>query len=223
MVAGSVGPTGELLAPLGGLTRATAVEIFDEQISALVEGGVDVVWIETMSALEELDAALEAASRHDVPVTGTLSFDTAGHTMMGVGGADLAVFVASHPGFDAVGANCGVGPGDAVGACHDVTSVDPSIITIAKPNCGMPLYETDRLVYPIDPDGMADFVDLALRSGVRVIGTCCGSTPEHTAAIRRAVDAHPGGGRPDRAEVERRLGARAAASAVGRSRTGRRR
>ncbi len=211
LVAGSVGPTGDLLAPLGPLGHDQAVDVFAEQISALVEGGVDVVWIETISSLEELAAAVEAATRFDVPVAATLSFDTAGRTMMGVRGTD----VANWTGIDqlaAVGANCGVGPGDAVAAVFDITEARPRTVGVAKPNCGMPLYQTDRLVYPIGPEGMEDFVDLAVRSGAKVVGTCCGSTPEHIAAVRAAVDASRVAVRPDRSEIEDRLDARALAA-----------
>ena len=214
LVAGSVGPTGEILAPLGSLTHDDAVRLFDEQITGLVEGGVDVVWIETISSLEELAAAVEAAARHELPVTATLSFDTAGRTMMGVSGADIGAFASAHPELSAIGANCGIGPGDAVAACFDASEVAPDVVTIAKPNCGMPLYESDRLVYPIGPEGMDDFAELALRSGVSIIGTCCGSVPEHTAVLRRAVDQHSGGSRPERQEIEQRLGAGGLAQAA---------
>lgn len=208
LVAGSVGPTGDLLAPLGALSHAQAVEVFAEQIDALVGAGVDVVWIETLSSIEELAAATEAAAGFDVPAVATLSFDTAGKTMMGVSGSDVATWASADGSLAAIGANCGIGPGDAVAAVFDITSVDSAAVGIAKPNCGMPLYETDRLVYPIGADGMADFADLAIRSGARILGTCCGSTPEHIAALRAAVDRHVPAGRPARGEIEERLAAR---------------
>lgn len=213
MVAGSVGPTGDLLVPLGSLTHEAAVEVFAEQIDALVDAGVDVVWIETLSSLDELSAAVEAACRFDVPAVATLSFDTAGRTMMGVTGTELAVWAHDDGNLTGVGANCGIGPGDAVAAVFDITEAFPGTIAVAKPNCGMPLYETERLVYPIGPEGMGDFVDLAVRSGARIVGTCCGSTPEHIAGVRAAVDSHEGGARPDREEIELRLSARPIAAA----------
>lgn len=211
LVAGSVGPTGDLLEPLGSLTRAAAVEVFAEQMSALVESGADVLWIETLSSVEELDAAVEAAASFDVPRVATLSFDTAGRTMMGVSGTQLAEWAVTDGRLDGVGANCGIGPGDAVAAVFDITSTAPETVAVAKPNCGMPLYQTDRLVYPIGPDGMEDFVDLAVRSGARIVGTCCGSTPVHIAAVRSAVDRCAAGrelDRPERDEIEERLSAR---------------
>ena len=208
LVAGSVGPTGDLLAPLGPLSHDQAVEVFAEQMEALVEAEVDVIWIETISSLEELAAAAEAAASFDTPAAATLSFDTAGRTMMGVTGTEVGSWVERVGALAGVGANCGIGPGDAVAAVYDITAVAPGTVAIAKPNCGMPLYETDRLVYPVAPQGMADFVELAVRSGARIVGTCCGSTPAHITAVRRAVDARPDGGRPGREEIEERLAAR---------------
>lgn len=213
LIAGSVGPTGDLLAPLGPLSHTAAVAVFAEQMEALVDSGADVVWIETLSSLEELAAAVEAAARFDVPAVATLSFDTAGRTMMGVTGNQLAGWAQADGNLTGVGANCGIGPGDAVAAVYDITDSAPELIAVAKPNCGMPLYQTDRLVYPIGPEGMADFVELAIRSGARILGTCCGSTPDHIAAVRAAVDRGQAGARPDREEIEARLAARPIAAA----------
>jgi len=215
LIAGSVGPTGDLLAPLGPLSHDHAVEVFAEQMTALVEAGVDVIWIETLSSLEELAAAAEAARGFDTPATATLSFDTAGRTMMGVTGAEVGAWAERSPGLAAVGANCGIGPGDSVAAVYDITATSPGAVAIAKPNCGMPLYQTDRLVYPVGPEDMGDFVELAVRSGAQIVGTCCGSTPAHIAAVRKAVDARPHGGRPGREEIELRLEARPIAAAPG--------
>lgn len=208
VVAGSVGPTGDLLAPLGSLSHDAAVEVFAGQIDALASSGADVIWIETLSSLEELAASVEAASPFGLPVVATLSFDTAGRTMMGVSGSAVGAWADVDGRLTGVGANCGIGPGDAVAAVFDITSVLPEAVVVAKPNCGMPLYETDRLVYPIGPEGMDAFVDLAVRAGARIVGTCCGSTPDHIAAVRRAVDRHQGGERPERAEIETVLAAR---------------
>ena len=214
LIAGSVGPTGDLLEPLGPLSHAAAVRVFAEQIEALVEAEVDVVWIETLSSLAELAAAVDAAAHFDVPAVATLSFDTAGRTMMGVTGTEAATWASDDGRLTALGANCGIGPGDAVAAVHDIVAVAPGLVAVAKPNCGMPLYQTDRLVYPIGPEGMSDFVDLAVRSGAQILGTCCGSTPDHIAAVRAAVDTHPGGERPARAEIEERLAAKPIRAAV---------
>ncbi|MGQ0849121.1 MAG: betaine--homocysteine S-methyltransferase [Actinomycetota bacterium] len=207
-VAGSIGPTGDLLEPLGPLTRTEAVAVFTEQADALAAGGVDVLWIETISSFEELDAAREAAGTTGLPSAATLSFDTAGHTMMGVSPRNLGEWWLSNRDVAAVGANCGIGPGDAVATVWGISDVAPEAITIAKANCGIPLYKSEGLVYPVGPERMTDYVELALRSGARIIGACCGSTPDHIAAIREAVDGYVRGyDRPAFTEIEQRLGA----------------
>lgn len=214
-IAGSIGPIGELFDPFGPLTHSSAAEVFRQQAEALVETGVDVLWVETLSSFEELDAAMAGTADLGVPVSATLSFDTNGRTMMGVSGSQLGTWWSNgsiRPA--AVGANCGIGPGDAVAVARDVTAEAPEAVVVTKANCGMPLYETDRLVYPIGPERMADYVELAVRSGARIIGACCGSTPGHVAAIRAAVDRGPGGDRPDHAEIEERLDAAPVAAAV---------
>ena len=205
-IAGSIGPTGDLFAPLGPLSHDEGVAVFTEQARALADAGADVLWIETISSFEELQAALAAAQTTDLPYTTTLSFDTAGHTMMGISPRALAEWWNQHDQVAAVGANCGVGPGDAVATAWEIASVAPGAITITKANCGIPLYQTEGgLTYPIGPDQMGDYVDLALRSGARIIGACCGSTPDHIAAIREAVDSHLPGDRPELAEIAARL------------------
>lgn len=207
-VAGSIGPTGDLMVPLGPLDHDQAVDVFREQATALADAGVDVLWIETISALEELEAAVEGTAGTGLPVVATLSFDTNGRTMMGVSPAAIGQWWSrqeSPP--DGIGANCGIGPGDGVAAVLDITAEAPEATVVVKANCGMPLYETDRLVYPVGPDRMGAYVELAVRSGARIVGACCGSTPDHVAAIREAVDAGPGGDRADHDEIGRRLGA----------------
>ena len=204
IVAGSVGPTGDLMVPLGPLTHEAAVEVFTEQMAGLVAGGVDVLWIETLSSQEEAAAATEAAQQFDVPVTATLSFDTVGKTMMGWSPAAFADWAADTK-LAAVGGNCGIGPGDNVVAIHEITNQERQQLVISKGNCGIPLYKNEGLEYPAGPESMADYVEMALRSGVKIIGACCGSTPAHIAAIRRAVDAYVAGERPSREEIVTRL------------------
>lgn len=207
-IAGSVGPTGELFEPLGELSHARGVEVFTEQCEALAEAGADVIWIETVSSYEELEAAVEAAGVTGLPYTATLSFDTAGHTMMGIHPRAFGEWWLGNSEVSAIGANCGIGPGDAVAAAHVISDVAPDAVTITKANCGIPLYKAEGgLSYPLRPEGMSDYVDLALRSGARIIGACCGSTPDHVAAIREAVDGHKGGPKPTIEEVQARLDA----------------
>ena len=145
--------------------------------------------------------------------------------MMGIHPRAFGEWWLEHREVSAIGANCGIGPGDAVAAAHAIGDVAPDTLTIAKANCGIPLYQTEGgLTYPIGPDGMADYVELALRSGARIVGACCGSTPDHIAAIREAVDEFQGGERPSIEEIQDRLDASVPnQSAVGRRRESRRR
>lgn len=139
MVAGSVGPTGDLLAPLGPLTEDEAVAVFAEQMEGLADGGVDVIWIETMSAPDETRAAARAAMRVGMRYTLTASFDTAGRTMMGLSPVAMADFTA---GLDvapaAVGANCGVGASDLLLSITAMLEAHPNLAVIAKANAGIP-------------------------------------------------------------------------------------
>ncbi|HEY5652572.1 MAG TPA: betaine--homocysteine S-methyltransferase [Acidimicrobiia bacterium] len=206
LVAGSIGPTGDLFEPLGPLTISEGADVFREQARALAEAGADILWIETLSSWDELAAAIEGCSGLGLPIVATLSFDTNGKTMMGLSPREFGEWWST---LDlppvAIGANCGIGPGDAVAAAFDITTVAPDVPVITKANCGIPLYKTEAPEYPVGPEGMADYVELAIRSGARIIGSCCGSTPAHVAAIRAAVDAGVRGSRPERSEIEARL------------------
>lgn len=207
VVAGSVGPTGDLFAPLGVLTEPMAIEVFEEQIAGLKEGGADVAWIETMSSLEEIRAAAIAAAHVDMPYTFTASFDTAGRTMMGVTPAALVEFAKElNPRPVAIGANCGVGASDLVISVLGMTAKEAGIPIIAKANAGIPQFIGAHIHYSGTPELMANYVDLAADSGARIIGGCCGSTFEHVAAMRRALLKHHAGVRPDEARVVAVLG-----------------
>ena len=197
IVAGSVGPTGDLFEPLGPMTEAEAIAVFREQIEGLIDGGIDVVWIETMSAPEEMRAAAEAARLCGMPYTLTASFDTAGRTMMGLppaGLADLAHGLAPAP--VAVGANCGVGASDMLVSVGSITAADPALAVIAKANCGIPQVAGDEVRYTGTPELMGRYAELAVDTGVRIIGGCCGTSPKHLAAMRHAIDAHVKAERP---------------------------
>lgn len=207
VVAGSVGPTGQLLEPVGDLTHADAVEIFAEQVSALAAAGSDVIWIETLSSVEELEAAVAAAEASGLPVVTTMSFDTHGNTMMGVPPAALADWWRNHPGTPtAIGANCGVGPADVILAAAEMHQADPEVAVIAKANCGIPQVIEGTLWYPTSSDDMTPYAELAIEAGAGIIGACCGSVPEHIAQIRAVADTYQPSGRVDLEEVERRLG-----------------
>ena len=207
VVAGSVGPTGDLLAPLGPLTEDEAVEVFVEQMQGLREGGADVVWIETMSAPEEIRAAARAAAQVGMPFTATASFDTAGRTMMGLAPESYAeLFDAFETAPLAFGANCGVGASDLLVSILGMTSARPDAIVIAKANAGIPQWHGTHIHYSGSPELMALYADLAINSGARIIGGCCGTQPSHLAAMRKALDAHTPGPRPDMAAIVAALG-----------------
>ena len=197
VVAGSVGPTGDIFAPLGPLTEDEAVEVFVEQIEGLREGGADVVWIETMSASEEARAAARAAAKVGMPYTVTASFDTAGRTMMGV---DPAAFGALAEGFAekplGYGANCGVGASDLLVSILAMSEADPDAILIAKANAGVPQWHGAEIHYSGTPELMERYAGFALDCGARIVGGCCGNTPAHVAAIRKGLDGHRRGDRP---------------------------
>jgi len=221
VVAGSVGPTGDLFEPLGVLTEALALEVFEEQIAGLKEGGADVAWIETMSSLEEIRAAAMAAAKVGLPYTFTASFDTAGRTMMGVTPAALVEFAAGlDPRPLAIGANCGVGASDLVMSVLGMSAKQAGIPLIAKANAGIPQFIGAEIHYSGTPELMANYVHLAADAGARIIGGCCGNSFAHVAAMHGAVEHHHAGARPDEAKVVATLGPLQAPGAKGGHRVG---
>ena len=173
VVAGSVGPTGQLFEPLGPLTHEKGVKLFSEQMKALTEAGAEVIWIETLSSVEELAAAVEAAAATGLPIVSTMSFDTHGKTMMGLPPSALAGWwhtAASMPA--AIGANCGVGPADVVVAVDELREADPDVAIVAKANCGVPQMIDGTLWYPTASDDMSRYAELALDAGARIVGAC---------------------------------------------------
>ncbi|HUF15199.1 MAG TPA: betaine--homocysteine S-methyltransferase [Acidimicrobiia bacterium] len=228
IVAGSVGPTGQLFAPLGELTHDTGVELFTEQVTALASAGADVIWIETLSAIEELAAAVEAAETTGLPVVSTMSFDTHGKTMMGLAPSRLAGWWGDHGSSPtAIGANCGVGPGDVVIAVDELRETGAGYVLVAKANCGVPQMIGGTLWYPTSSDDMSAYAELALDAGALIVGACCGSIPEHIGEIRAVVDSHEAKSGVDVVEVASRLGGQAGAATPtggrGRERRSRRR
>ena len=188
LVAGSVGPTGVLMEPLGILTPDEAAAAFAEQAKALKAGGADFALIETMSALEEVQAAIEGVREAGLPAAVTMSFDTNFHTMMGVKPAK-AVETISGWGVAVIGANCGNGPAEIERIMAEMAAAKPDgVVLMAKSNAGMPRWSGDRITYGGTPEIMADYTRRMLELGVRVIGACCGSTPEHIASMRKALD-----------------------------------
>jgi methionine synthase I (cobalamin-dependent) len=206
-VAGSMGPTGEIFMPVGTMPHEEGVSAFEEQALALKEGGVDVLWIETMSSEEELRAAVEGAAKAGLPIVTTMSFDTNGRTMMGITpkafGA-LAASLATQP--VAIGANCGVGASELVATVLGITEARPDAAVVAKGNCGVPQYRDGHIHYTGTPELMADYARIALDSGAKIIGGCCGTSPEHLASMRKSLESYTKGTRPSIELVEQRLG-----------------
>lgn len=207
IVAGSVGPTGELLVPLGAMTYDDAVDAFADQIEGLKAGGAEVAWIETMSAPDEIRAAAEAAIRVCLPYTYTGSFDTAGRTMMGLLPKDIhgvADGLAEAP--LGVGANCGVGASDILASLLDMTEAKPEATVIVKGNCGIPEFRGAEIHYSGTPELMADYVRLAVDGGAKIIGGCCGTSFAHLAAMRKSLDNHVKSERPTVETIVERIG-----------------
>ncbi|OHV77904.1 betaine--homocysteine S-methyltransferase [Ensifer sp. LCM 4579] len=207
ITAGSVGPTGELLVPLGALSYEDAVSAFIEQIEGLKAGGAEVAWIETMSSPEEIRAAAEAASKVGLPFVYTGSFDTAGKTMMGLHPKDIhAVAGDIGDGPVAVGANCGVGASDILSSLLDMTAANPDATVVVKGNCGIPEFRGSDIHYSGTPPLMADYARLAVDAGARIIGGCCGTSCAHLAAMRVALDNHEKGERPTLDVIVEKIG-----------------
>ncbi len=207
IVAGSMGPTGEIMAPMGSLTHELAVEMFLEQAEGLKDGGADVLWVETISAPEEYKAAAEAAALAGMPWCGTMSFDTAGRTMMGLTSAAMVQMLGRlAPPPMAFGANCGVGASDLLRTVLGFVEAGAALPIIAKGNAGIPKYVDGHIHYDGTPSLMAEYAVLARDCGAKIIGGCCGTMPEHLRAMREALETRPPGPRPDLATIEAALG-----------------
>ena len=227
IVAGSVRPTGDLFAPLGAMTPEWAEEVFFEQMEGLKDGGADVIWIETMSALEEMHAAAAAAAKVGMPFTVTASFDTAGNTMMGVRPENMIREVSGYlPHPHGIGCNCGVGASDLLCSVLAMTEAQPDAVVIAKANCGVPQVGAGGVTYTGTPQVMAEYARLALDAGAKIIGGCCGTRPEHLLAMRRALEGYAKGERPSAEQIIAAIGPLASPPSrvtAGERRAGRRR
>ena len=188
-VMGDIGPSGELMDPMGTLTPESAKELFAEQIKGLVAGGVDAILIETMSDLAEVEAAVEAAKEvaPGMPIIATMSFDTNLRTMMGVKPA-MAVTHLSSIGVRIIGANCGRGTDEMRQIAQEMVNARPEgVFIITQSNSGLPKLVGDTFIYEGTPEEMAKYAAEMKEMGVNIVGSCCGSTPAHTKAIAAAI------------------------------------
>lgn len=225
LIAGSMGPTGDLLKPLGPLSASEAEAIFAAQAKGLKDGGADILWIETLAAQDEIEAAVSGAHSTGLPVALTLSFDSAGKTMMGISPADFAALADTLP-VVAYGANCGAGLSDLVLVMQAMAAARTSEKSlIAKGNCGIPKFEDGAVRYDGTPVLMGAYANMMREIGIDLIGGCCGTTPRHIEAMRAALD----GPTPldpaalTREGIERLLGGSSVKDAPVRDRRGRRR
>lgn len=190
VVAGSIGPSGEILQPIGSLSYEDAVAGFAEQARGLAAGGVDVLWIETMSDVNEVRAAVEGArSVSNLTLVTTMTFDTNGRTMMGVTPEQALIDLRELEPL-ALGGNCGNGPAEIEGVIQAMYAVDQSFPLVAKSNAGIPQYVDGELRYDGTPDVMADYAVKVRNFGATIIGACCGSTPAHIQAMADALASH---------------------------------
>lgn len=193
-VLGDLGPVGGVLEPYGDLKADEVQAALTEQAEALVEGGVDAIILETQTSLEELRAGIEGAKAASAPfIIASLAYDrshdgTFFKTMMGVSPEDAARFVAEL-GADAVALNCGTGVDmEAAAKIVPVYRATCGLFTMVQPNAGLPVLEKLETVYKQTPEEMVTALPKVLEAGANIIGSCCGSTPEHTRAIRAVVD-----------------------------------
>jgi len=188
LVAGSMGPTGLLIKPYGPATIEEVADTYEEQARGLIAGGADLLVIETMFAVNEAQAAVEGVRRvTDLPIIVSFSYDRGTRSMMGTKPSD--VVKAFKPlGVAAIGANCGTTLENMEAILKEYMSAAPELVYWIKPNAGLPeLGENNEAVYKITPQAMAEYAEKVVAAGARIVGGCCGSTPEHIAAIAKAV------------------------------------
>lgn len=189
-ILGDIGPTGRFVAPLGTDAPEAFVEVFAEQAAALTEAGADALILETFTSLDEMLAALKAAKSTGIPVISSMSYtrDAAGtfHTIMGddIPGSTERIEAA---GADIVAANCGSGPDDYIDIARELSKAATAPVMV-QPNAGIPQLVDGKTVFPMGADEFAEYIGPILDSGVRIIGGCCGTTPDHIRRIRAAVD-----------------------------------
>jgi methionine synthase I (cobalamin-dependent) len=187
LVAGSMGPTGMLMEPLGELTAAAAADAYREQAAALSDGGVDLLLLETFFALDEALAAIAGIRRASaLPLAVSFSFDQGTRTMMGLSPTRVVEAIGSL-GVAAIGANCGRSLADMERVVAELVGVNAGIPLWIKPNAGLPRMVGDVARYDTEPAEMAEYAGRFVEAGARIIGGCCGTSPEHTRRMRNQV------------------------------------
>ena len=190
LIAGSIGPTGEIIEPLGTTTWLETTEAFSEQAKALHDGGVDFFWIETMSSEDEMRCALNATKSFGIPTICSYSFDTHGKSMMGLEPKELISLAEKYyPDIIGYGANCGIGASELIGSimCFFKARKNKSMIIAAKGNCGIPEFIKGEIHYNGTTTLMANYACFARDIGATIIGGCCGTTHEHVKAMSEAL------------------------------------
>ena len=189
-VVGSVGPTGEFIAPLGEVSECEMMDAFSEQVIGLEEGGADAVVIETMTALEEATLAIKAVKENtNLPVIATMTFDKGPRgffTMMGVTPRQAAIELEG-AGADVVGSNCGNGIDVMLDVAREMRDAAEGYVLIHS-NAGMPVIRKGQIVYPESPEYMASRFSAMVEMGINIVGGCCGTTPAHIESLSRLVD-----------------------------------
>ena len=192
LVSGSVGPTGKMLLPYGDIEPVVMKDNYERQIGILIESGVDLLCIETMTDINESVIAIESARKisQDIPIIATMTFDVIPQgcvTIMGNGVAEVCTKL-QEAGANVIGSNCGNGTKNMITIAKEFLS-NTELPIIIQSNAGIPTIVDDHVVYQETPGEFADFTKILLELGVSIIGGCCGTTPDHIKAIKQAVDA----------------------------------
>src|SRR5438876_847601 len=188
LVLGSIGPLGKYLAPLGSVTAEEARAAFREQAEGLLEGGVDAFIVETISDLAEIAHAIEAIrSITDLPVIAQMAFTDEAVTFTGRSPAEVARTLRAL-GVQALGANCSVGSSTLYGVLEQMVPAAGGLPLAIQPNAGLPSRVGERLIYLSSPAYMSEYATRMVDAGARIVGGCCGTTPQHIAAMREALD-----------------------------------
>ena len=189
-IAGSIGPSGEILEPLGNLKYELAVKAFGEQSLALAEGGVDMLWLETFSDIKELQAALEGSIQTGLPIVATMSFDTVGKTMMGVSPNEFVSFMEKQHNVFAYGANCGLGFDELLQTVGQMQNAGGKNV-VAKSNLGIPVFHNGLIKYNSTEKSLLDYAVKARNMGALFIGGCCGTEAKHIKKVKEILKASP--------------------------------